>query len=56
MRISISARLASFRPAFSGLRWLVINERNARIHLAATAVVVVLGVVILGPPLWAALR
>jgi diacylglycerol kinase len=37
---SLSARLASFRPAVNGLRHLVASEPNARIHLLATAAAV----------------
>lgn len=35
-RFSIMARLKSFRYAIRGLRWLVQEEHNARVHLAAS--------------------
>ncbi len=43
-RFSIKRRLKSFRYAFSGLRVLVKEEHNARIHLFATVCVIVMGV------------
>ncbi len=43
-RFSIKRRLKSFRYAFSGLRVLVREEHNARIHLFATVCVIVIGV------------
>jgi diacylglycerol kinase (ATP) len=46
MRFSISACLASFGPAWRGLRWLVAHEVIARIHLVATALVIGLGAVL----------
>ena len=45
-RFSIKRRLKSFRYAFSGLRVLVREEHNARIHLFATVCVIVLGVLL----------
>jgi diacylglycerol kinase len=39
----IAARLRSFGHAFRGLRTLLIEQHNARIHLAATLVVLVAG-------------
>lgn len=44
-RFSLNARLASFRHAFRGLGSLLRDEHNARIHLAATLAVLVLGLV-----------
>lgn len=35
-RFSIRARLKSFRYAIRGLRWLVQEEHNARVHLVAS--------------------
>ncbi|MFT4055185.1 MAG: diacylglycerol kinase family protein [Novosphingobium sp.] len=35
-RFTIAARLKSFVFAWRGLRWLVHNEHNARVHLAAS--------------------
>ena len=43
-RFSIKRRLKSFRYAFSGLRVLVREEHNARIHLFATVCVIVMGI------------
>ena len=34
---------ASFRHAFDGIRYVVRTQRNARIHLAAVVIVVLLG-------------
>jgi len=36
--------LASFAHAFAGLRTLLLSQRNARIHLSATVVVVAAGI------------
>ncbi len=43
-RFSVAARARSFRHAFIGLRVLLIEEHNARIHLLVTAAVVAAGV------------
>ncbi len=43
-KFSIGARLASFRHAASGLRTLLLEQHNCRIHLVATMLVVTLGV------------
>jgi diacylglycerol kinase (ATP) len=43
---SIAARLKSFVYAARGLRWLVQDEHNARIHLAASIAVVAAGAVL----------
>ena len=40
---SVTARLKSFVYAGRGLRWLVQDEHNAWMHLAASAMVVVAG-------------
>ncbi len=40
------ARLASFRHAWRGIVFLVRTQGNARLHLAATILVIVLGVVL----------
>ncbi|SFR89470.1 diacylglycerol kinase family protein [Sphingomonas jatrophae] len=45
-RFSASARLASFRFAWAGLRWLVRNEPNARLHLIAAGLVLAAGAVL----------
>ncbi len=42
-RFSIIHRLRSFIFAWRGLRWLVHNEHNARVHLGATIAVIALG-------------
>lgn len=43
-QFSLADRLRSFRFAYNGLRYLVTSEHNARLHLLATIVVVVLGI------------
>ena len=40
---SIKKRLQSFRFAIKGIKNLIINEHNARIHLTALLVVIGLG-------------
>lgn len=42
-RFSISKRLESFKYAFNGLRILIKEEHNARIHLFATICVIIVG-------------
>ena len=42
-KFSLSARGRSFGYAITGLRLLVRNEHNARIHLVATVAVVIVG-------------
>ena len=42
-KFKISDRLRSVRFALSGIRTLVIQEHNARVHLAATLIVIVAG-------------
>lgn len=44
-KFSFHSRLKSFRFALAGIRELLIREHNARIHLAATAGVIVAGIV-----------
>ena len=44
-KFSFHSRLKSFKFALAGFRELLIREHNARIHLAATVGVVVVGVV-----------
>lgn len=41
---SIQARLKSFIYAGRGLRWLIQDEHNARVHLAASILVIVAGI------------
>lgn len=43
---SFTARLHSFRYALAGLRTLLLTQHNAWLHAAATAVVVVAGLVL----------
>ncbi len=43
-RFSLRERLRSFRHAFRGLRTLIKEEHNARIHLAAACVAVAAGI------------
>lgn len=45
-RFSIRARLKSFVYAGRGLRWLVQDEHNARVHLAASVAAVAAGLVL----------
>ena len=41
---SIKKRIKSFRFAINGLKFLIVNEHNARIHLFATILVIILGI------------
>jgi diacylglycerol kinase (ATP) len=41
---SLRKQIASFKPAFKGLAFLLKNEHNFRIHVAATLIVIVLGI------------
>lgn len=38
--------MKSFKYAFRGLRTLVVTQHNARIHLAATALVIAAGIIL----------
>ena len=42
-RFSIKRRLQSFNHAFAGISYVLRSQRNAWIHAAATAIVVLLG-------------
>lgn len=42
-QFSIKDRLRSFRFAFNGLKYLIENEHNARIHLVSTLFVITAG-------------
>ncbi len=44
-KFSISKRLKSFVHAFSGLRYLLRDEHNSRIHLIAAVLVVILAII-----------
>lgn len=41
MKKFLSDRLSSFLPAFEGLHFLIINEKNAVVHLIATVIVLI---------------
>ena len=45
MKQMLSARLRSFAYAGQGIRWLIVSQPNARIHLVAMAVVIGAGIV-----------
>lgn len=45
-KFSVKARLGSFKFAFNGMRSLLKNEHNSRIHLLAAVIAVVLGLVL----------
>ncbi len=46
LRSSISARIASFGYAIEGLRYLVRNEPNARIHVVAGVLAIIVGILL----------
>ena len=43
---SIKARAKSFEYAFTGIKDFIIKEHNARLHLAATVVVIVIAILL----------
>ncbi len=43
-KFSLKKRIQSFKHAFNGLKILVFEEHNARIHLLAVVVVVIAGI------------
>lgn len=45
-KFSIRSRVKSFSFAIEGFRWFLIREHNARIHLAATILVVIASVIL----------
>ena len=50
----LNARLRSFGHAFRGLKFLLQTQHNARIHAAATVLVVAVGALLrIGPAEWA---
>ena len=54
--MNIMSRLRSFRYAFAGLRLLLREEHNARIHATITVLVVVAGIVLrVSPVEWGVL-
>lgn len=44
-KFNIKDRIKSFGYAFNGIKTLIVEEHNARIHLLATVVVIVFGIV-----------
>lgn len=44
--INIIKCIRSFKFAFQGMRLVVANENNAKVHLLATAIVIILGFVL----------
>ena len=46
MRNFTRGRLFSFKYAFSGLRYVILSQRNARIHAVVTLLVVILAAVL----------
>jgi diacylglycerol kinase (ATP) len=46
MKTFLGKRLASFQHAWDGFSFLLKNEMNARIHVAITVVVILLGIVL----------
>lgn len=46
MKKFLSDRLKSFLPAFEGIHYLIRNEGNAIIHLIATAIVLILSIIL----------
>jgi diacylglycerol kinase (ATP) len=49
----IAKRIASFRFAWAGLKYIIAAERNARLHLGATFLAILLGLVVrLGASEW----
>ncbi|MNK02238.1 Undecaprenol kinase [compost metagenome] len=45
-RFSLSERIRSFNYAFAGLKTLFIEEHNARVHVIAAVIAIVLGFVL----------
>jgi len=55
-KFSISKRLQSFKYAFNGLKILVSEEHNSRVHIIAAIVVIILGFILsISPYEWIAL-
>ena len=42
-RFSLMKRFRSFKHAFNGLRILIIEEHNSRVHIAISVFVIILG-------------
>ena len=45
-KFSIKSRLLSFKFAIKGLKSLIKNEHNARVHLVAAIVAIILGIIL----------
>lgn len=45
-KFSFAGRLKSFRFAFSGLKTMLVNEHNFRIHLVILALVIIAGIIL----------
>jgi diacylglycerol kinase len=45
-KFSVKSRFESFKFAFSGLSSLIKNEHNARIHLIAALIAVIVGIIL----------
>jgi diacylglycerol kinase len=45
-KFSMHARIASFKPAIRGTKFVLMNEHNARIHLGAALAAIILGIVL----------
>jgi diacylglycerol kinase len=43
---TIKSRIKSFKPAFHGLRLLLKNEHNSRIHFAAAICAIIIGILL----------
>jgi|SRR3990172_9892424 len=42
-KFSLHARIASFKPAIHGIKFVLMNEHNIRIHLGAALTAIILG-------------
>jgi diacylglycerol kinase len=52
-KFSLRSRIDSFKYAFNGLRWLLKNEHNSRIHLLAAVVAILMGILLkINPAEW----
>ena len=45
-KFSVGRQAKSFRDAFAGMRKFIVHERNARIHLLATCLVLILSLLL----------